>query len=396
MLGGRSERFSVTPHRQNEHMQVTHVDDAIASLEKANAELQPELLDAAGARKMLELYARAKKLASFGETVIARKVDDAALIARATGTSVGKAKQVVETCKALQDAEIVAEAFAGGGISLEQASEIARAEKAVPGSATELLSVANEGSFQVLREKSRKVVLEAEQRRGLGERQREARAARHYTDDLGMKRIDLTLTPELGEAICNKAEAEAGRLHRAAKAEGRAEPFQRHLADAFAKMLAGSDVKGHCLRADVTFIVSHEVARRGWTDVREGEVCRIPGLGPVAPQVVKEIAEDAFLSGVFYDGRDLRHFKTFGRHARAEVRRALELGEPPEFDGIKCSECGNRFRNQKDHLEPHVAEGPTSTGNLDWKCYRCHKRKTEDDRKSGKLKPRAERPPPDP
>ena len=254
--------------------------------------------------------------------------------------------------------------------------------------AEELLKVAASESFQVLREESRKVVLEAEQHRGLGERQREARTARHFNDELGMKNIHLKLPPVLGEAVCNRAEADAQRLHREAKREGREEPFDRHLADAFAKMLAGSDVKGHCERADVTILVSHEVAKRGWTDVRADEVCKIPGIGPVAPEVAKEIAEDAFLSGVFFDGKDLRQFKTFGRSkARAEVRRALELGEPPDFDGIKCSSCGRRFRNEKDHLEPVAADGPTCTENLDWKCYRCHAVKTEADRKAGKLTP---------
>ena len=114
-------------------MQEDFIDDAIASLEKANAGLEPELLSAERARRLLKAYAKAEKLAAFGRTVIARKVDDATVLARATGTSVGKAKQVVETAKALQDAEMVAEAFAGGAISLDQASEIAKAEKAQPG-----------------------------------------------------------------------------------------------------------------------------------------------------------------------------------------------------------------------------------------------------------------------
>jgi hypothetical protein len=56
-------------------------------------------------------------------------------------------------------------------------------------------------------------------------------------------------------------------------------------------------------------LVSHEVATRGWTDVREGEMCQIPGVGPVAPAVAKEIAHDAFLTGVFFDGKDLRHMR---------------------------------------------------------------------------------------
>ena len=378
-------------------MQVTHIADAITSLEKANAELEPELLNAAGARKMLELYARAKKLASFGETVIARKVDDAAALARATGTSVGKARQTVETAKALQGAQLVSEAFAGGDISLDQATEIARAEKAQPGSATELLSVANEESFQVLREKSRKVVLEAEQHRGLGERQREARTARHYTDELGMVKIEATVLPELGAAIVNRAEAEAKRLHRAAKAEGRAEPYDRHLCDAFAKMLAGSEVKGHHQRADVMILVSYEVAERGWTDVRENEVCKIPGLGPVGPQRAKEIAENAFLSGVFFDGKDLRQIKSFTRNWPADVARVLNLGKPPEFDGLKCVDCGNRFHIENDHVEPYLGgDNPSALWNHDHRCWPCHLVKTEADRRAGKLKPPEKRGPPDP
>jgi hypothetical protein len=370
-------------------MQVEPLNEAIRWLEKTNAELQPELLCAADARGALAACARAEKLIAYTKTALARRVDDPEVLAKVTGTSVGKAKQVVETAKALSDSDTLSNAFASGSVSFDQASEIVKAEKASPGAAEDLLKVATSESFQVLRDESRKIVLEAEQHRGLAERQREARSARHFTDELGMRNIHLKLPPVIGEAICNRAENEAQRLHRDAKRENRAEPFERHLADAFAKMLAGSEVKGHCERADVTILVSHEVAKRGWTDVRDGEVCKIPGLGPVSPQEAKEIAEDAFLAGVFFDGKDLRQFKTFGSHARAEVRRALELGEAPTFDGIKCSCCGKRFRNQKDHLEPVAADGPTCTENLDWKCYECHKVKTEQDRKAGKLTPPA-------
>ena len=143
-------------------MKLSHLDDAIALLEKANIDLEPELLSTDAAREFLDRYARAKKLAAFGETALMRKVDDAGEIARVTGTSIGKAKATVETAKTLRDAETVSEAFAGGELSLDQASEIARAEQAKPGAAKELLTVAKEQSFQVLREKSRKVVLEAE------------------------------------------------------------------------------------------------------------------------------------------------------------------------------------------------------------------------------------------
>ncbi|MGH2790709.1 MAG: HNH endonuclease, partial [Actinomycetota bacterium] len=110
-------------------------------------------------------------------------------------------------------------------------------------------------------------------------------------------------------------------------------------------------------------------------------------VGPVSPQVAREIAQDAFLNGVFYDGVDLRNFKRWSRDPSVEVRTALELGEPPEFEGVCCVDCGNRLRTEFDHVEPHVARGPASNGNLKPRCYRCHQAKTERDRRAGKLKP---------
>jgi hypothetical protein len=371
-------------------MEFEHVDDAVASLEKANAELEPELLTADAARRLLEGYARAEKLASYGRTVLARKVNDASELARVTGTSVGKAKQTVETGKALRDADEVSGALAGGDISLDQAAEIARAEHARPGSSKELLSVAQSEAFHVLRDKARKVRLEAEQNRGLGDRQREARIARSYSDELGMVNINLRLEPHVGTPIVNRAEADADRLYRTAKKQGTTEPFERMLADAYAGMLCGKG-KGRTTRPELVVLVSHEVAKRGWTDVRDGEVCKIPGVGPVAPQVAKEIAQDAFLSGVFFDGVDLRHFRRWTRNTPVKVRTALELGDPPEFDGIRCVDCGNRFKTQNDHVEPHNALGPASTDNLKPRCWPCHQAKTKRDREAGKLTP----PPPD-
>ena len=367
-------------------MQFTHIADAITSLEKANAELEPELLDAAAGREMLALYARAEKLAAFGRTSLTRKVDDVVEVARATGTSIGKAKATVEAAKTLRDADVVSDAFASGGLSFDQAAEIARAEQARPGSAEVLMTVAREQSFQVLREKSRKVVLEAEQKRGLAERQREARSARVRTDELGMIDIHLRYQPHVGTPIVNRAETEAGRLYRKAKAEGREEPFERHLADAYASMLSSNDVKPG-RRPELVVLVGQEVADRGWKDVREGEVCKIPGVGPIAPEDAKEIARNAFISAVVFDGTDLRHFKRWSRSIPVEVLIALELGRPPDFDGIACVTCGNRFRNQKDHVEPYAAGGPTSLPNLEPECWSCHQAKTERDRKAGKLRP---------
>ena len=131
-------------------------------------------------------------------------------------------------------------------------------------------------------------------------------------------------------------------------------------------MLSGAGTKAKPKKPELVVLVSHEVAQRGWSDVRDGEVCKIPGVGPIDPQDAKEIAEDAFLNGVFFDGVDLRNFKRWTRNTPVEVLTALQLGEPPDFDGVKCVDCGNRFRNENDHDEiPHCAGRPASTTTSD-------------------------------
>jgi len=74
------------------------------------------------------------------------------------------------------------------------------------------------------------VKLEAEQHRDLAGRQHRARKARSHSDELGMVHIHMELEPHLGAPIAVRAEAEAQRLDRRAKAEGRKEPFECHLA----------------------------------------------------------------------------------------------------------------------------------------------------------------------
>jgi hypothetical protein len=356
-------------------------------MEKSNAGLQPELMSAEDARAELENYVRVRRATDFGIAALTRKIKDAETIAKVTGTSIARARETVATGEVLASSGELNDALMHGEVSLEQAVEIAKAEEAAPGAAAELVAVAKEQSFSVFRERARKTKLEAEQHRDLGERQRAARTARARVDELGMAEIYLHLQPHVGVPLMNRAETEARRLYKAAKKQGRQEPFERHLADAYSKMLAGGG-KPSTTRPEVVYLVSWEVAQRGYREVRKGEVCKIPGRAPVDPREVKEIAERAFLNAVVSDGKDLRHFRRFGTHVTKELAIALELGDPPEFDGPRCVDCGSRFRLERDHVEPRNARGPTSKPNLKWRCDPCHEAKTERDRSAGKLKPK--------
>ena len=366
------------------------IADALALIERANAKLRPGELSRPEARSLIDAYGRIVKLGGFGVAALSPSVGDASAVARVSGTSMGKAREAVATGTTIQASPDLDAAMRHGDVSLDQAAEIACAEEAAPGSARKLVKVAQDEAFHVLKDRARKIKLEAEQHRDLATRQHDARRARSLVDDLGMVHIHLELEPHIGAPIAARAEAAAQRLARAARKTGdtgERVPFERHLADAYGQLLGGGPGRGHARRAEVTVLVSHSVAKRGWTDVRAGEVCKIPGLGPVAPGVAREIASDAFLNGVFFDGEDLRNFKRWSRNIPVEVRAALELGPPPDFDGIRCRDCGNYFRTECDHVRPRAAHGPVSTTNLEPRCWRCHQAKTGRDRRAGQPRP---------
>jgi 5-methylcytosine-specific restriction endonuclease McrA len=368
-----------------------HLQAAIEQLEKANASLQPELLAVSDARDALSIYVKAQRQASFGITALAARIDDATVLARSAGVSMGRARDTIATAKTASSSEPLDDALRSGAISPEQATEIARAEDSAPGCATELIELAKDSSFAVLREKARSTKLEAQAKGDLFLRQHQARGAHSFQDELGMIDIHLRLEPHVGVPITARAEAHAQRLARSVDRDQR-EPFEAYLADAYAEMLSGTGVKARSKRPELVVLVSHEVAERGWSEVREGEICKIPGVGPIAPQSAKQIATDAFINAVICDGKDLREFKRFTKHIPVEIQIALELGDPPDFDGVACVDCGARFHTEFDHLQPRASNGPTSRSNLNPRCWPCHLIKTQRDRKAGKLTPQRPEP----
>lgn len=355
------------------------IEEAIALLEKATIDIQPELTDAALARRFVSAFSKGHNLCGTGLAAFTRKVSDPTELARATGMPIGKTRSLIATGQVMQTSDDLSLAMQQGSVSLDQAAEIASAEESAPGAAKELLKTAQEGSFAVLREKARKVKLEAEAGRDLFTRQREARSARPHTDELGMVNIHLRFQPHIGAPIVARAEADAARKLRAARKAGENEPFERHLADAYAEMLSGNG-KGRAKRPELVVLVSQEVAERGWNDVKPGEHCKIPGVGPIDPRDAKEIAKRAFISALLFDGKDLRNLVRWTRHIPIEVQIALELGEPPDFEGVRCIDCGNRFNNEFDHFDCFSAENPTSLPNLGPRCWDCHGVKTKQDR----------------
>ena len=201
-----------------------------------------------------------------------------------------------------------------------------------------------------------------------------------------MVRFVGALPPEVGVGIANRIDSEANRL-RGLRAS-RAERFEAHAVDALVAMLEGQGQR-RSGRTDLSIVCDVSAYRRGYA--APGEPRHISRGGPVPVSWVKEIAEDAFIKAVLHDGVCIISLAHWGRHMKAELRTALELGKPPDFEGLKCAEpgCERRYGLEWDHVDPVNNNGPTSYENLQPLCKPHHWEKTERDRKNGLLGPRA-------
>ncbi|MGH9038143.1 MAG: DUF222 domain-containing protein [Acidimicrobiia bacterium] len=326
--------------------------------------------------------------------------DAADWLARAAGTSTGEARTQLETALALGEMPDTRAAVTAGELSLAQASEVVKTEAACPGSEAELLAVAKGGSLKVLRDASRKRRLKAIDPEDLHRRQHAARSFSHWLDELGMVGFKGLLPPEVGLPFVNRLDAETDRLRGQAKrdntqegGEGDCEGRDAYAADALMKLVAGGG-KGRAHSADVVIVCDLRAFRRG--HAHPGEPVHLVGGGPVPVSVVKELAGDAFLKAVVHDGTRIETVIHYGRHIKAEVRTALELGAPPDFDGVTCAAagCDRRYHTEWDHKDPKANWGPTAFDNFQALCYPHHQDKTARDRNAGLLSPRE--PGPDP
>jgi hypothetical protein len=313
-------------------------------------------------------------------------------MARAAGTSTGRARRELDTIAALGECPTTADAVASGELSLEQAGEITATVAQVPGSEGDLLDHARNHSLRGLKERARRLRLDAMDPDKRHRRQHSEQRARHGTNELGQIWGTFTLAPEIGVPIVNRWDTETDRLWRAGRAEGRPEPRDYYAALALAAMLSGEG-KPHHLLADVVFVCDLGAYRRGHP--HQGEPCHVMGGGPVPVSVVRAAVEaDAFIKAVTHDGTNIDTVVHYGRHIKAELRTALELGDPPHFEGKSCTEpgCDRRYGLQWDHLDPVANHGPTSHRNLQARCIPDHIKKTERDRQAGLLDNRKDNP----
>jgi len=371
-------------------------------LRAALADYEPERITGADAARMLQGFAEIERLGAAGKLLSARRVESsniwrrtghrsaAAHLAEATGTGLGPAINVLETARRLGSLPATDDALRGGRLSETQAKEIAGAAILQPEAERELVEAAGQQSLAVLKLRCRRVKAAGADQGATYDRIHRSRYLRNWVDPDGAVRFDARLTPDAGARLLAAVKVETARLAVAARQAGADDTPTGLAADALVELVAGrtagvpsgeggsppeGPVEGSSRRgggpaAMVHVRVDHAALRRG--HVGPGEVCEIPGIGPIPVEVARQLATDSILSVLLTDGVDVTSVAHVGRTIPAALRTALIERDPV----CVVPSCEVSEGLEIDHVHPFADGGPTSLRNLARLCHWHHYLKT--------------------
>jgi hypothetical protein len=366
-------------------------------LRSSVTELDPETLSGADAARVLAAFAEIERLGAAGKLLSARRVESskvwrrsghrsaAAHVAEATGTGIGTAIAALETARHLGSLPATDEAVRQGKLSESQVKEVAGAAILRPDAEQELVEAAGQQPLSMLKLRCKRVRATGQDQRATYEAIRKGRYLRNWVEDNGAVRFDARLTPDEGARLLAAVGIETQRLAAAARKAGLEEPRKALAADALVALAcrpcadAGSGSRAGNPpgtgrtggpAATVHVRVDHAALVRG--HVEPGELCEIPGIGPVPIEVARRLAVDSILSVLVTDGVDVTTVAHSGRTIPEALRRALAERDPV----CVVPGCDTRDELEIDHIRPFAEGGPASLANLARLCRWHHYLKT--------------------
>ena len=259
-----------------------------------------------------------------------------------------------------------------GGFPRLQAIEIASAAALNPSAQEQLLYAAELEELKELRRQCARVRAAAR-----SEEERERYLHRHrrlntWTDPEGAFRMSAWLTPQSGAVVM--ASLEPFRQKVTLRSDGK-DSAANLAADALVAMAEHSrHVPDNALRpgpgAMVHVRVDQAALERGF--VEKGEICEVPGVGPIPVAAARALMSDASISAVVTDGEDIHSVVNLGRTIPSRMRIALiERDQVCAVPG-----CGCEQDLEIDHIVPVYRGGKTYLGNLVRLCHFHHYQKT--------------------
>lgn len=343
---------------------------------------------ALGGSEAMELCARfaeVERLAAAGKLAAAERVvatgvwrrggsrTAADWLARQCGADAGRAREGLETAGRLAECPVVAVEIRAGRLSEAQAHAIVDAVAVRPDAEGRLVEFALRNSLRRLREECRRVKVGDVSAGEECEAVYRSRSFKSWVGRDGALCGMFRYTPDAGAGFLAAVEARKDVLVRAARRDGRREPFEAYAADALVELVTegrGAERGSSSPKRMVVVHVAYEAIVRG--ALADGEVCEIRGVGPVPLEVARRMAADSVLRVLVTKGGQPMAV-TPGKRT---VPRALRILLEARDKTCAVVDCDVTRGLQVEHRKDFVLLGPTDLENCALLCPRHHDMKT--------------------
>ncbi|HEX2384476.1 MAG TPA: hypothetical protein VHI95_17660 [Acidimicrobiales bacterium] len=282
--------------------------------------------------------------------------DASDLVAKATGVTAAKAKEVIDRGGGLAAQELTRIAATSGRLSPAQATAITDALLVNAEAEDVLLQEAARSSVGELRLRCLEKKAEKQDLEAIEKQIHARRCLRRWRDAEGAEHLHATGTKRQMALVDQALKPLVDEQFRSARRDGLREPLEAYALDALVAMATMSidgvedeDASGRRGRDPVRSLavlrVDLPALARGRVDV--GETCEIAGLGPISVSVAREMLSESIVKLVLTRGVEVRNVTHLGRGPNIAQKIAL-LWEQPV-----CTRqgCGRRARLEYDHID---------------------------------------------
>ncbi len=337
---------------------------------------------------ILDAFIELERLAASGRVLIAARAAEAdawrrdgcpsaaAWLALRQGTDTGRARADLATSEQLGALPDTADAVRNGELSPQQAGAVADGASANPAAENDLLETAKSDSLRHTKEEAARRRAEVEAEESKVERERKVRAGRKaywWTKD-GRWCLYAEGPLTEGAALQQALENRIGEIHRNRR-HGQREGREQYAYDALIDLTCGTAAEPHTPRRESVrrlMLVRVDLAAFINGTVGDGEVCELPGIGPVSVEQARTMFGDSILRLVTTNGTAVIDVVNPARKP-TEAQRIAKLWTDP-----KCcvAGCNRTVDLEYEHREDYARTQHTVLVESEHMCTFHHQLKT--------------------
>jgi hypothetical protein len=356
------------------------IELAAELVHEAVTELEPARLQGCDAARLTEVAALIERLGATAKMLLAqrtaetnawRRASHAATseqwLAHMSGCTEGAAREVFATAHRLGELPATAQKLRSGELSLAQAAQVSAGAMADPGAEQPLLRTAKRSGMRELRAEKERVVAAATDELEAQRRAKRDRHLRTWTQGFATHGSFSGPTEDVAKILAALEPLTKARFDEARKA-GEREGRDAYRFDALVTAVTNTTESSGSKKSDLTgcVLVGLQPLLSGTTG--PGEICEIPGVGPVPVAHAREVLSHGLLQLVITDGVDVQTVVSPTRHVPTPLKIAIALRDRT----CKIRGCGNDHALERHHTPPFEQSHRTTYKELGNLCPKHH------------------------